>query len=93
MLPIMAEAFVNLILFTLMRPEIRGDSRLKDDAFKRHIDVRVKSLSINCIGFKQLIDYSNEICVRYHSVVNERNDLLHGNVDPKKLQFNEEESI
>jgi len=85
----MAEAFVNLILFTLMRPEIRADSRLKDDAFKRHIDVRVKSLSINCIGFKQPIDYSNEICGRYHSLVNERNDLLHGNVDPKKLQFNE----
>lgn len=89
MLPIMAEAFVNLILFTLMRPEIRADSRLKDDAFKRHIDVRVKSLSISCTGFKQPIDYSNEICGRYQSVVNERNDLLHGNVDPKKLQFNE----
>jgi len=89
MLPIMAEAFVNLILFTLMRPEIRADSRLKDDAFKRHIDVRVKSLSMTCIGFKQPIDYSNEVCGRYHSVVNERNDLLHGNVDPKKLQFNE----
>ena len=89
MLPIMAEAFVNLILFTLMRPEIKTDSRLKDDAFKRHIDVQVKSLSINCAGFKQPIDYSNEVCGRYHSVVNERNDLLHGNVDPKKLQFNE----
>ena len=89
MLPIMAEAFVNLVLFVLMRPEIRADSRLKDDAFKRHIDIRVKSLSINCTGFKQPIDYSNEICGRYHSVVNERNDLLHGNVDPKKLQFNE----
>jgi hypothetical protein len=89
MLPIMAEAFVNLVLFTLMRPEIRADSRLKDDVFKRHIDVRVKSLPINCTGFKQPIDYSNEVCARYHSVVNERNDLLHGNVDPKKLQFNE----
>jgi hypothetical protein len=49
----------------------------------------VKSLSINCTGFKQPIDYSNQICGRYHTVVNERNDLLHGNVDPKKLQFNE----
>lgn len=89
MLPIMAEAFVNLILFTLMRPEIRADSRLKEDAFKRYIDVRVRSLSITCTGFKQQIDCSNEVCGRYHSVVNERNDLLHGNVDPKKLQFNE----
>jgi len=89
MLPIMAEAFVNLILFVLMKPEIRADGRLKDDAFKRHIDVRVKSLSLYCTGFKQPVDYANEVCRRYHSVVNERNDLLHGNVDPNKLRFNE----
>jgi hypothetical protein len=89
MLPVMAESFVNMIIFVLMKPEIKSDKRLKEEAFKRHIDIRVKTLSFNCNGFKQPIDYSNEICARYHSVVNERNDLLHGNVDPKKLQFNE----
>jgi hypothetical protein len=89
MLPIMAEAFVNLILYVLMRPELKADNRLKDNAFKQHIDVRVKSLSLNCTGFKQQIDYSNPACGRYHSVVNERNDLLHGNVDIGKLKFNE----
>jgi hypothetical protein len=89
MLPIMAEAFVNLLLYVLMRPELRADSRLKENAFRQHIDVRVKSLFLNCTGFKQPIDYSSQACGRYHCVVNERNDLLHGNVDPKKLQFNE----
>ena len=85
----MAEAFVNLILYVLMRPELKADSRLKDNAFRQHIDIRVKSLSLNCTGFKQQIDYSNPACGRYHSVVNERNDLLHGNVDIGKLRFNE----
>ena len=89
MLPIMAEAFVNLILYVLMRPELKVDSRLKDNAFKQPIDVRVKSLSLNCSGFKQPVDYANPACGRYHSVVNERNDLLHGNVDIGKLRFNE----
>lgn len=89
MLPIMAEAFVNLILYVLMRPELKADSRLKDNAFKQPIDVRVKSLSLNCSGFKQHIDYSDPACGRYHSVVNERNDLLHGNVNIGKLRFNE----
>jgi hypothetical protein len=89
MLPMMAEAFVNLILYVLMRPELKADSRLKDNAFKQHIDIRVKSLSLNCIGFKQQIDYSNPACGRYQSIVNERNDLLHGNVDVGKLKFNE----
>ncbi len=89
MLPIMAEAFINLILYVLMRPEIKADSRLKDNAFKQPIDIRVKSLFLNCRGFKHPIDYSNPTCGRYHSVVNERNDLLHGNVNIGKLRFNE----
>jgi len=89
MLPIMAEAFINLILYLLMRPEIKSDQRLKENAFKQPIDVRVKSLSLNCKGFKHPIDYSNSVCGRYHSVVNERNDLLHGNVNIGKLKFNE----
>ena len=88
MLPIMAEAFVNLVLFALMRPDIRANSRLKDNAFKQHIDVKVQRLSIDCIGFKQPVDWSNGICGDYNNVVNERNDLLHGNVDPDKLEFN-----
>ena len=89
MLPIMAEAFVNLILYVLMRPELKKEERLKKSKFKEHIDIRVKSLSLNCTGFKQEIDYSNPACGRYNSVVNERNDLLHGNVDIDKLKFNE----
>lgn len=89
MLPIMAESFVNLILYVLMRQELKADSRLKDNAFKQPIDVRVKSLSLNCSGFKQHVDYSDPACGRYHSVVNERNDLLHGNINIGKLRFNE----
>ena len=89
MLPIMAEAFVNLILYVLMRPEIKADSQRRDDAFKEHMHERIKKLSDNCTGFKQPIDYSNSACGRYHSVVNERNDLLHGNVVIGKLKFNE----
>ena len=63
--------------------------RLRENAFKQHIDVRVRSLAINCSGFKKSVDYSDPICGRYHSLVNERNDLLHGNVVIDKLRFNE----
>lgn len=89
MLPVMAEAFVNFIMYVLMRPEIRGDNRLRENAFRQPIDVRVKSLSLNCLGFAKSIDYSDPACGRYHSLVNERNDLLHGNVVIDKLKFNE----
>lgn len=89
MLPVMAEAFVNLVLFILMRPELKADSRLRDSAFKQHIDVRIRRLHLDCIGFEEPVDYSSEVCAKYHSLVNERNDLVHGNVAIDKLKFNE----
>jgi hypothetical protein len=88
-LPVLAEAFVNLVLYILMKSEIKSDSRLRENVFRQPIDVRIKSLSIYCNGFRQKPDYSHEACSRYHSLVNERNDLLHGNVVIDKLKFNE----
>jgi len=89
MLPVMAEAFVNLLLYMLMKPELKADDRLRENIIRQPIDVRVKSLSHNCVGFETVIDYSHDACRRYHSLVNERNDLLHGNVVVDKLKFNE----
>lgn len=89
MLPVMAEAFVNLILFVLMRPDLKSDERLRENTIRQPIDVRVKSLHIVCVGFDHAVDYSHDACKAYHSLVNERNDLLHGNVVLDKLKFNE----
>ena len=89
MLPVMAEAFINLLLFCLMKKEMRADERLRENAFRQHIDVRVRSLHINCHGFAKAIDYSHPVCVRFHKLINERNDLLHGNVSIEKLRFND----
>jgi hypothetical protein len=89
MLPVMAEAFVNLLLYMLMKPELKSDDRLRENIIRQPIDVRVKSLSHNCVGFETTIDYGHDACRRYHSLVNERNDLLHGNVVVDKLKFNE----
>ncbi|KZC21287.1 MULTISPECIES: hypothetical protein [Rhodanobacter] len=89
MLPVMAEAFVNLLLFALMRPEIKSDERLRDNAIRQPIDVRIKSLSMTCVGFESPVDYKHAAFKAYHTLVNERNDLLHGNVVLEKLKFNE----
>ncbi|AAM35041.1 hypothetical protein H8Z72_00790 [Xanthomonas citri pv. citri] len=89
MLPVMAEAFVNLLMYLLMKPNLKQDDRLRENLIRQPIDVRIKSLAHNCVGFQSEIDYSHESCRRYHSMVNERNDLLHGNVVIEKLRFNE----
>lgn len=89
MLPVLAESFVNLLLYILMRPELRADDRLRENILRQPIDVRIKSLALNCVGFETAPDYSTEVCRRYHSLVNERNDLLHGNVVIDKLKFSD----
>lgn len=89
MLPVWAEAFINLLIFVQARLDIKGDARLLESIFRQQIDIRVKSLHINCVGFAKAVDYSNPICKRFHTLINERNDLLHGNVVPEKNKFNE----
>lgn len=87
MLPVLAESFVNLVLFILCRPDIKGNERLFQNTVRQPIDVRVQSLHVNCIGFDSPIDYSSEECKRFHTLMNERNDLLHGNVEVNKLSI------
>ena len=89
MLPVMAEAFINLLLFCLMKKEMRADERLRENAFRQHIDVRVRSLHINCHGFAKAVDYSHPACARFHTLINERNDLLHGSISIERLRFND----
>ncbi len=89
MLPVMAEAFVNLLLYWLMKKSLKKDDRLRENIIRQPIDIRIKSLSHNCVGFSTEVDYANDACRQYHSLVNERNDLLHGNVVIDKLKFNE----
>jgi hypothetical protein len=89
MTPVLAESFINLLIFILCRPDIKNNQRLYNNYIRSNIDVKVQSLHINCQGFKHLVDWSSEECGRYNSVVNERNDMLHGNVVPEKLKFSE----
>lgn len=89
MLPVMAEAYVNLLLFVFMRPEIRADERLRESTIRQPIDIRIKSLHMTCVGFEKPVDYASEACKAYHTLVNERNDMLHGNVVLEKIRFND----
>lgn len=89
MLPVLAEAYVNFLLFVLMRPELKSDDRLRENALRQPIDIRIKTLHMTCIGFEKPIDYGSPQCKDYHTLVNERNDLLHGNVVLQKLKFND----
>lgn len=85
--PVLAEAFVNLVIFLLAKPDIKQDSRMYNDVLRREIDVRVKSLHINCEGFNQAIPSDAQEFKDFHTLMNGRNDFLHGNIDPVKLKY------
>lgn len=85
MLPILAESFINLIIFVLAKPEIKSNDRLFQNTIRQQIHIRIQSLHLNCIGFIKHIDYSSEVCKNFHSLINERNDLLHGNIELSQL--------
>jgi len=89
MAPVLGEAFVNLLLFVLAKPDVRKDKRLYEDLLRRAIDVRVRGLHLNCVGFARGVDADHQAFKDFHTVMNGRNDLLHGNVDPQRLYFDE----
>jgi hypothetical protein len=89
MLPVLAESFINLLIFVLAKPEMKKNERLFQNTIRQHIDIRVQSLHLNCMGFTRPIDYTDDVCKRFHTLMNERNDLLHGNVEVSKLKIGE----
>lgn len=86
-IPIWAESFVNLLIFILAKSEIKSDQRLYDDLLRKNIDVRLKSLHLHCDGFSRQISDSDDRFKKFMTLMNRRNFLLHGNVDPKFQKF------
>jgi hypothetical protein len=88
-LPILGEAFINLLIFLLAKNEIKTDNRLMESLFREQIDLRVKKLHLNCNGFDKPINGDDQRFKDFHSLMNGRNDFLHGNIDPFKFSYEE----
>jgi hypothetical protein len=87
--PVVAEAFVNFVLFALGRPDVRQDTRVYDAAIRQPIDVRVRSLHLYCDGVLRPIETAHEAFTTFQTLMNRRNDFLHGNIDPTRLAFDD----
>src|SRR6266487_25270 len=84
LLPVLAETFVNFLIYVLCKPEIKADRRLFENVKRAPIDIRIKSLSHNCIGFAPPVDFETDACKRIHKIFSNRNDFLHGNITPEQ---------
>jgi hypothetical protein len=89
LVPVLGESFINLLIFLLAKPEVARDERLMQEHLRQPIDVRVKSLHLYSRGYARPVDTSDPKYKAFHSVMSARNDLLHANVNPLRLKFDQ----
>jgi hypothetical protein len=77
--PVMAETFVNLTLFKLLKDGYRGR-----DVHRANILERVGKLHQTCDGFASPVDIAAPQFVAFHQMMQNRNNLLHGNIRPEQ---------
>lgn len=80
-LPVMLESFINLLIFILVKPQIRENERLYDHYLRSPIDVRLLQLNMQCIGFKGDLNKNDIRFKNFHTIMNSRNNTLHGNMN------------
>jgi len=87
--PVMAEAFVNLVIYVLGKADVKSDTRVYDSVKRANIDVRVRALHLYCERFQKPVNYESEACKDFQTMMNGRNELLHGNVEPETTYHEE----
>jgi hypothetical protein len=87
LMPIMAEAYINMIILIFCRSAIRDNPKLYDGFLRASVPGRLELLSVNCDGFARPVDRSIPGWDNFMRIVNRRNFELHGNVDPIKDQI------
>jgi hypothetical protein len=80
--PVMFESFLGLLVAVLIRPEIKADPAAFDAFVRSPLNVKLIALADRCRGFRRPLDQTDACFGRYWQVVNRRNDVIHGNVDP-----------
>ena len=85
--PIMAEAFLNMMILTFCKPEVRNDLSRYEAFVREKIPQKLEQLPANCIGFTRVIDPSNDNYKNFLRVMNARNFNIHGNIDPVREQI------
>jgi hypothetical protein len=80
----LAEAFINMVILILCKPEVRRNKRQFEALIRSHIDTKLFDLSYKCKGFLRPIDQNSESFKNFKRVMDKRNDAIHGNCDPEK---------
>lgn len=84
MTPVLAEAFVNLVIFLMRKDELKQNKRRYSQYIQQPIDIRVFDLHLKCDHFNSGVDPDCDEYKAFKRVMDRRNHQLHGNIDPVK---------
>lgn len=82
--PIMAEAFINLLILTLRTGALANDATAYAEFVRAKIPDKLGMLHVNCVGFRAPVDIRTEAYRSFLRVMNKRNFAIHGNLDPER---------
>lgn len=82
--PVLAEAFINLVIFISRKDELKRNSRQYEHYIRQPIDTRVFDLHLKCNYFKAKVDPDSHEYKAFKRVMDRRNHNLHGNIDLRK---------
>jgi hypothetical protein len=85
--PIMAEAFINMVILVFCKDEVRNDPVRYEAFIRATIPERLALFSENCDGFIGEIDQTSAEYGAFKRVMDKRNFAIHGNVDPVREQI------
>lgn len=84
MTPVLAEAFINLVIFIMRKDELKRNQRQYDQYIRQQIDTRVFDLHLKCNYFTSGVDPDSDEYKAFKRVMDRRNYHLHGNIDPAR---------
>lgn len=85
--PVLAEAFINMLILILCKPEIRANKRHFESFIRSQIDAKVFDLAHKCRGFVRPISQHEETFKNFKKIMDKRNHCIHGNSDPEREQI------
>lgn len=79
--PVMAEAFINMLILMLCRKEVRGNDRHFAAFMRSNIDIKIYDLPYKCAGFTKMA-HEADTFGSFQTIMNRRNADLHASPDP-----------
>lgn len=87
LMPVMAEAYINMPILMLCKEEIRNDERRYQSFLRSDIDIKVADLFLKCNFFVKQPSSADEEFKNFKRVMDKRNNAIHGNINPEREKF------